>query len=404
MDEARYTYEDAVAAYIKEDYDTAIQIYSSLAEQGCSESQYTIGVMYLNGKGTKKNCDLAIKWFHESAERGHLRSQALLGDMYLEGECVAQDFAEAAKWRKKAFENDDSVSAATMACLTLTANAEERPKYLPWVYKAAEMGQPITQNLLGLYFRDGFLVTQDYTQAAKWFKKAAKKGNTCAQYNLGTMYQKGLGVKRNVRKAVEWYSKAAEAGEDYEADSQIALGLIYHKGQGVIKHDYEKAKSWYLKAAEYGISRAQYLLWVLIIQKGSSQEIPQAFNWLQKSAENGYDFAQYDLGRNYETGDYLKQDYVEAAYWYQKASEKGYSTAQFRLGLFYKEGKGVIKDLIQAHMWLNISESYGNINYTPEEKLLFAIYGETPLQEIERMMTITQIDRAREIAEEWLAK
>src|SRR5262245_57484853 len=74
----------------------------------------------------------------------------------------------------------------------------------------AEKGEVEAQNTLGLAYRNGRGVPQDYALAAEWFQKAADKGNAAAQRNLGMLYVDGLGVKQDTAEAVKWLTKAAE--------------------------------------------------------------------------------------------------------------------------------------------------------------------------------------------------
>ena len=54
--------------------------------------------------------------------------------------------------------------------------------------------------------------------------------------------------------------------------------------------------------------------------------------------------AQLFLGRMYDKGEDVKQDYTEAAKWYQKAAEQGKAAAQNNLGYMYHNGEGVKQD------------------------------------------------------------
>ena len=54
--------------------------------------------------------------------------------------------------------------------------------------------------------------------------------------------------------------KAADQGL---ADAQLALGVLFATGQGVIR-DHDKAVAWYMKAAEQGQVDAQFNLGVLL--------------------------------------------------------------------------------------------------------------------------------------------
>jgi len=81
-------------------------------------------------------------------------------------------------------------------------------------------------------------------------KKAATKGNATAQFSLGAMnYPIGDPVfdesKGNLPEALVWYRRAADQGD---VDSQVALGMAYEGGIGVLQ-DYVEAYKWYNLAA-----------------------------------------------------------------------------------------------------------------------------------------------------------
>ena len=82
----------------------------------------------------------------------------------------------------------------------------------------------------------------------KWYRKAAEQGNANAQNNLGLMYKRGEGVPQDYAEARKWYRKAAEQGL---ADAQYNLGIMYNEAQGVTQ-DYVQAHMWWKLAAAQG--------------------------------------------------------------------------------------------------------------------------------------------------------
>ncbi len=70
----------------------------------------------------------------------------------------------------------------------------------------------------------------EFTEAAKYFKIAAEKGDADAQYSLGVLYKNGLGVAQNYNEAVKYYYLASEQGH---ADAQYYLGFLYRVGSAV---------------------------------------------------------------------------------------------------------------------------------------------------------------------------
>ena len=75
----------------------------------------------------------------------------------------------------------------------------------------------------------------------------------------------------------------------------------------------------------------------LLVQPASAagennQPAVASLEQIRKLADEGNAEAQYKLGRMYEEGLGLPQDYKEAAKWYLKAAEKGNAQAQYKMG------------------------------------------------------------------------
>src|SRR5262249_18437322 len=94
---------------------------------------------------------------------------------------------------------------------------------MAWYYRAASQGHAQAQNNIGLLYRNGSGVSQDYVKAADWFHKAADQGNSSAMNNIGWLYQYGFGVERDSALATEWYRKATTLGN---AQAQTNLDLL----------------------------------------------------------------------------------------------------------------------------------------------------------------------------------
>jgi TPR repeat protein len=61
----------------------------------------------------------------------------------------------------------------------------------------------------------------------------------------------------------------------------------------------------------------------------------------------------------YVTGHGVQQDYSAAALWFRKAAEQGYAFAQSNLGALYRDGRGVTQDYVRAHMWFSLAAAQG---------------------------------------------
>ena len=68
------------------------------AEQGESDAQVNLGLMYKLGKGMMQDDVEAEKWYRKAAEQGSAFAQFKLGMLYQEGEGVPQDYVLAHLW------------------------------------------------------------------------------------------------------------------------------------------------------------------------------------------------------------------------------------------------------------------------------------------------------------------
>jgi len=69
--------------------------------------------------------------------------------------------------------------------------------------------------------------------------------------------------------------------------------------------------------------------------------------------------AQRFLGRMYDKGLGVPQDYNKAIEWYRKAATQKDPAAQYYLGLKYANGHGVAENQMQAYIWFAISFNNG---------------------------------------------
>ena len=89
---------DAVAAYKRGDYATAMEGFRVHAEQGDADAQNNLGFMYAQGKGVPENDVEAVKWSRKAAEQGDAFAQYNLGVMYAQGARVPEDYVLAYAW------------------------------------------------------------------------------------------------------------------------------------------------------------------------------------------------------------------------------------------------------------------------------------------------------------------
>ncbi len=95
------------------DYETALNEWRPLAEQGNAHAQYSLGVLYDNGWGVPQDYGQARHWWEKAAAQGLVDAQVSLGFLYAEGRGVPRDFVQAYKWYSLAGANGNK-NAATL--------------------------------------------------------------------------------------------------------------------------------------------------------------------------------------------------------------------------------------------------------------------------------------------------
>ena len=183
------SFEDALAAYQRFDYSTAMRLWLSLADQGNADAQSRLGFMYQKGDGVPRSEVAAANWYRKAADQGNAGGQVLLGLFYEEG--------------RGGLQKDDREATR--------------------LYRlAADQGNADGQNNLGVNYRDGLGgVSKDDREAARLFKLSADQGNYLAQRNLGVMYANGWGVQQDYVAAHMWLNLSVLGGPEALKDREF---------------------------------------------------------------------------------------------------------------------------------------------------------------------------------------
>ena len=82
---------------------------------------------------------------------------------------------------------------------------EDYKEAFKWYSLSAAQGSIEAQYNLGLAYRFGVGVEQNFTKSLKWYKKSASKGHSGAQYNLNLLFEEGLATRKDISDAIKWY-------------------------------------------------------------------------------------------------------------------------------------------------------------------------------------------------------
>ena len=85
------------------------------------------------------------------------------------------------------------------------------------------------------------------------------------------------------------------------------------------------------------------------------RNITDNISFIKEMAYNGDSEYQFMLGKCYETGKSVQQDYCAAVLWYDQSASNGYAKAMYNLGVMFKDGKGVPVDLTTGNNYILMS-------------------------------------------------
>ena len=120
---AGQSFVDATIALQLGDFDAALQIMRTLADQGSDRAQYSMGYLLTQDENIEPDPDQAAEWYLKAANQGHVRAQYDLGMLYSGNGGIKKDMPSAIKWLRKAAEQGDGYASNNLAGILL----EETP-------------------------------------------------------------------------------------------------------------------------------------------------------------------------------------------------------------------------------------------------------------------------------------
>lgn len=235
------TLQAAVRSVENNEYKTAEQWLTELAEEGVLDAQEKLARLYQTGFLGEDSKQKADKWLRKAAERGSKNAQFELAMSYL---------------------NDRN------------ATKELKSEGIKLLSRAAQPGPAEAQYQLGLHYLIGDLVEKNQKQGIFYYRMAAEQGHVEAQYSLGVRYVLGEGVSKDEYEAHRWFKNAANQGL---AKAMHNLALTYLYGMGTDKQP-QKADQWFRSAANNGVSKSGTFLKPAIMNSATPELISASGN------------------------------------------------------------------------------------------------------------------------------
>lgn len=351
------------------DPDEGIRLLEASAAQNNDFAEYALGSIYYKGETVEQNIDTALKHLNISAEKGNQFAEYLLGMIYLKGEDddIKKDLQSAIDLLTRSAEQGNSFAQYQLGKLYLEEedirSINKAEEYLNTV--SNQDNHFLQYNLGKLYLENEYI--QDTDRAILHLTNSADSENQFAQYTLGMLYAENK-IAQDTDKAISYLTKSAEQDNPFAA---LSLGNLYSKNE-IIKTDKAEADKWYQKAyAEFisieqdeNIETSNSVLYQLGNMNfkglGTKKDIYKGIDYFIKAAQQGYEHAQYALGRIYLKGDEVGKNAEYASLWLKMAADKGNSNAQYLLGKALLEEETLTQDIPAALEYLNQSTEQGN--------------------------------------------
>ena len=174
----------------------------------------------------------------------------------------------------------------------------------------------------------------DHDIALDHLLRAARSGNIDAQYILTQKFDET--EYEQLGKSKHELLKAAAVGGN--ADAMYMFSYEFAKSGEYLS---ETALYWTERAAENGNIKAINAL-------SKNRKTEHGREWLRRAAGMGYAQAQFELSREYLTGEHFEKSDELSLEWCRIAAENGHSYALFYLAERYDEGNGVERDYKKA--------------------------------------------------------
>ncbi len=329
-------------------YKVAIEHYKKSAELGHTASLYKLGKFYRDANGVERDYKTALNYFRQAADLDDPIGTLNLGLAYEYGHGVEIDARKAYELYQEARDLGSYYAEFTLGNLLASGKLGERAweEAIAHWEQAAEYRIPSAFIRLGDAYRDGTGVEQNRATALNYYQNASRlsyygdqkadlrwrvlslrqpdengkhppvlidiriqetTGYPLAGYELALMNLEGIGLKQNDKKA---YNKFLKTAKVLGADLQTQLGADFSKYYGdtpdlkplaaPIDFDDEELRN-------AGLESCYQVAQLIHSGKIKKTKPEDALAWFKAAAKLGHEKAQFELGKMYLNGQYVKK-------------------------------------------------------------------------------------------------
>jgi TPR repeat protein len=291
MDELQNSFKD-----ISLDYDSCLQMWEQIGNQGNPELQYQLGNAY-EEMGSSSDLDKAKEWYSKATEFSHGPSFFRLGRLFELGLGVKQDYKKAIElYNQSAMtDNNDALNALGNIYQQGYGIESDKGKALGYYTNAAENGDSKAQFTLGTFYENGGILRKDLLEALRWYSIAASQGNENAHSHLDLNFDDSNLDDQFNNKSIKYLSRLIKLEENSIQPNKSFLGELYFSLGSMYYDGYRSTinygKAWdcfKISYEEYGENKAATFL-----------NIASGYSDMQSTADYLKKLEMWDLATNH---------------------------------------------------------------------------------------------------------
>jgi hypothetical protein len=162
----------AFQALARNDVQSAVKMFRDEASKGCPMTDYWLAYILLQAQPPIRDTVLGARLMEQSAKKNYPEAMYSLGYMYSNGLGGKKDEAQAKQWLLKAGKAGVPTAYTLLGTIEDKANPSQAATYYQ---QAAEQGEPVAMYYLALLYRDGRGVTKNDYQSNQWLLQSAQR-------------------------------------------------------------------------------------------------------------------------------------------------------------------------------------------------------------------------------------
>lgn len=177
--------QEADACYNSRAYEPARKRYEAAAKQGSGYAYCMLGKMYERGEGVKRNNRKIVDYYSKASQLGYALANNYLGCFYVSVDGIF-DVDKSVFWLKKGIDCNEPNCMYTLSTFYKVGDFINPDPYAASQldFRAAQLGDPLSQECVAHYYEDGEFVQRDLDTALYWYNQvlANTAGNDGWEY------------------------------------------------------------------------------------------------------------------------------------------------------------------------------------------------------------------------------